>query len=223
MEKVVRVVVVVVGLLGGGGSTARADDFAAQQKLIDESRLVVEQLKVDPKLGAKARALVHKSRAVLAVPELVKAGLIVGGMGGAGVLLARDSKNKWSYPCFYDMGGGSFGLQIGGQVSKVLLIVMNEPALERLLKGKVEFGAGADATVANLEADVEANPNVDIYSVVESEGLFAGATVEGASTSPSKNRNKAYYGRDVSAEDIVLRGVVKNAGTDALRDSLAKF
>jgi lipid-binding SYLF domain-containing protein len=77
--------------------------------------------------------------------------------------------------------------------------------------------------VANLEADVEANPNVDIYSVVESEGLFAGATVEGASTSPSKNRNKAYYGRDVSAEDIVLRGVVKNAGTDALRDSLAKF
>jgi len=222
MEKVVRVVVV-VGLLGWGGSTARADDFATQQKLIDESRLVVEQLKVDPKLGARAGALVRKSRAVLAVPELVKAGLIVGGMGGAGVLLARDSKNKWSYPCFYDMGGGSFGLQIGGQVSKVLLIVMNEPALERLLKGKVEFGAGADATVANLEADVEANPNVDIYSVVESEGLFAGATVEGASTSPSKNRNKAYYGRDVSAGDIVLRGVVKNAGTDALRDSLAKF
>jgi SH3 domain-containing YSC84-like protein 1 len=222
MEKVVRVVVV-VGLLAWGGSAARADDFAAQQKLIDESRLVVEHLRIDPKLGAKARALVHKSRAVLAVPELVKAGLIVGGMGGAGVLVARDSKNKWSYPCFYDMGGGSFGLQIGGQVSKVLLIVMNEPALERLLNGKVEFGAGADATVANLEADVEANPNVDIYSVVESEGLFAGATVEGASTSPSKNRNKAYYGRDVSAEDIVRRGVVKNAGADALRDSLAKF
>ena len=68
MEKVVRVVVVVVvGLLGWGGSTARADDFAAQQKLIDESRLVVEQLKVDPKLGARARALVRKSHAVLAV------------------------------------------------------------------------------------------------------------------------------------------------------------
>jgi lipid-binding SYLF domain-containing protein len=222
MEKVIGVVVV-LALLGWGGSMARADDFATQQKLVDESRLVLEHLKTDPKLGPRARALVHKSRAVLVVPELVKAGFIVGGMGGAGVLVARDGKNKWSYPCFYDMGGGSFGLQIGGQVSKVLLIVMNEAALDRLLAGKVEFGGGADATVAKLEADVEANPNVDIYSVVESEGLFAGATVEGASSSPSKNRNKAYYGGDTSAEDIIHRGTVKNAGADALRDALAKF
>ena len=222
MEKVIRVVVV-LALLGWGGATAWADDFAAQQKLIDEARLVVQELKVDPKLGPRARALVHKSRAVLVVPELVKAGIIVGGMGGAGVLLARDAKNKWSYPCFYDMGGGSFGLQIGGQVSKVLLIVMNDTALDRLLLGKVAFGGGADATVAKLEADVEANPNVDVYSVVESEGLFAGATVEGASTSPSKNRNKAYYGGEPSAEDIIRRGTVKNAGADALRDALAKF
>jgi lipid-binding SYLF domain-containing protein len=222
MEKIIRVVVV-LALLGWGGSTARADDFAAQQKLIDESRLVVEHLKTDPKLGERARGLIHKSRAVLVVPELVKAGFIVGGMGGAGVLVARDAKNKWSYPCFYDMGGGSFGLQIGGQVSKVVLIVMNDGALDRLLQGKVEFGGGAGATVAKLETDVAANPNVDVFSVIESEGLFAGATVEGASTSPSKNRNKAYYGSDLSAEDIVLRGLVKNAGADALRDSLAKF
>jgi SH3 domain-containing YSC84-like protein 1 len=223
MAQFVRIVVV-LALLGWTTSPARADDFAAQQKLIDEARAVIDHLKVDPKLGFRARSLVHKSRAVLVVPELVKAGIIVGGMGGAGVLLARDSKNKWSYPCFFDMGGGSFGLQIGGQVSKVVLIVMNDAALDKLLKGKTEFGGGAGATMAKLEADVEsANQNVDIYSVVESEGLFAGATVEGANTSPSKNRNKAYYGSEVLAEDIVLRGVVKNAGADALRDALAKF
>lgn len=216
-------IVAVLALLGWGVSAARADDLAAQQKLVEDARAVVDHLKGDPKLGSSARARIHKARAVLVVPELVKAGVIVGGMGGAGVLLGRDSKNKWSYPCFFDMGGGSFGLQIGGQVSKVLLIVMNDAALDKLLKGKTEFGGGADATVAKLEADTETNANVDVYSVMESEGLFAGATVEGANTSPSKNRNKAYYGSEVSAEDIVLRGAVKNPGADGLRDALAKF
>jgi SH3 domain-containing YSC84-like protein 1 len=205
---------------------AIAADAAEQQKLVDESRAVLEQLKVDPKLGARARELIHRSRAVLVIPELVKAGLVFGGEGGTGVLLVKDAKGRWSDPCFYDLGGGSFGLQIGGQVSKVALIIMTEGALANILHGDVKLGGGAGATVADLETDTEKSAvpgSTDIYSVAEASGFFAGATVEGASISADKDRNRAYYGRDVTAEDVVLKRAVGNPGAAALRETLARF
>jgi lipid-binding SYLF domain-containing protein len=205
---------------------AAAADLAAQQNLVDESRAVVEHLKTDPKLGSKARELIRKSRAVLVIPELVKAGLIFGGQGGSGVLLARDAKGKWSDPCFYDLGGGSFGLQIGGQVSKVVLVVMTDAALDNILRGEVKLGGGAGATVAQMATDTDASAvrgTTDIYSVAESEGFFAGATVEGASLSPDKDRNKTYYGREVTPNEVLMQRSVTNPGAAALKDSLAKF
>lgn len=173
-------------------SPGAAADLAPQQKLVDEARAVVEQLKADPKLGARARDLVHKSRAVMIIPELVKAGLIFGGQGGTGVLLTRDDKGRWSDPYFYDLGGGSFGLQIGGQVSKVALILMTEAALANMLHGEVKLGGGAGATVAQLETDTDQSTvrgTTDIYSLAEAEGFFAGATVEGA-TSPTRTATR---------------------------------
>jgi SH3 domain-containing YSC84-like protein 1 len=218
--------VLAAALLALAAPAARAANAAEQQKLVDEARSVLEHLKSDPKLGPRARELVHKSRAVLVIPELVKAGLIFGGQGGTGVLLVRDAKGKWSDPCFYDLGGGSFGLQIGGQVSKVALIVMTDAALSNILNGEVKLGGGAGATVAQLGTDTEQSTvrgATDIYSVAEAEGFFAGATVEGASLSADKDRNKAYYGREVTAEDVVIKRAVGNSGAAALRETLAKF
>jgi len=218
--------IIAVALLAAASPRAGAADLAQQQKLVDEARAVVEQLKGDPKLGGRARELVHKSRAVMIIPELVKAGLIFGGQGGTGVLLTRDEKGRWSDPCFYDLGGGSFGLQIGGQVSKVALIVMTEAALANMLHGEVKLGGGAGATVAQLETDTDKSTvrgATDIYSVAEAEGFFAGATVEGASLSPDKDRNKAYYGREVTPEEVLIERRVGNPGAAGLKEALARF
>ena len=218
--------IIAVALLGASSLGAGAADLAQQQKLVDEARAVVEQLKVDPKLGVRARELLHKSRAVMIIPELVKAGLIFGGQGGTGVLLTRDANGRWSDPCFYGLGGGSFGLQIGGQVSKVALIIMTEAALANILHGEVKLGGGAGATVAQLGTDTDQSTvrgATDIYSVAEAEGFFAGATVEGASLSPDKDRNKAYYGREVTPEDVLVQRSVGNPGAAALKEALAKF
>jgi SH3 domain-containing YSC84-like protein 1 len=88
---------------------ARAAETSEQQKVVDAARTALEQLRTDNAMGESARNLIHKARAVLIVPRLVKAGFFLGGHGGSGVLLGRSGAG-WSSPCFYGMGGGSIGL-----------------------------------------------------------------------------------------------------------------
>ena len=208
----------------GGAPTAQAAD---QQKVVDAARLTLLQLRDDKALGGTARDLVHKARAVLIVPRLVKAGFILGGEGGSGVLLARDASGGWSYPSFYGMGGGSIGLQIGGETSRIVLIIMTEPALSAVMRDEFKIGAEAGVTVVKLggsgEASTTANAGADIYAVAKSKGLFGGVALEGAVISPRTAWNRAYYGSDATAEAIVLRHGASNPGADALRSALARF
>jgi SH3 domain-containing YSC84-like protein 1 len=200
----------------------------AQQQAVDEALNVVNDIHSGGNdIAAKTRELIEHSRAVLIVPELVKAGFIFGAQGGTGVLLARTGNGHWSDPAFYDLGAGSFGFQIGVEVSKVVLIIMSDRALNAVLENKVKLGAEAGLAIATLGAGAEAstttNAGADIYLVAESKGLFGGVAIEGGVMSPHHDWDVAYYGRDVSAREIVLGGGVSNPGANALRRALGEI
>jgi lipid-binding SYLF domain-containing protein len=160
---------------------------------------------------------------VLIIPQLLKAGFIIGGEGGNGVLLVRHD-GRWSAPAFYSFGAGSIGLQIGAQASEVMLLLMTDRAVDAVLRNRLTLGG--DASVAagptgrGIEASTTTTFQADVYAYSRNRGLFAGASLEGAVLTPLDNTNGAYYGARVSARDIVWHRTVDNAGANALRVAL---
>jgi len=188
---------------------AKASD---EQQVVDDATVVVEHLATGSSgVATNARDLLHRARGVMIIPSLVKAGFIFGGQGGTGVLLSRDPRSgTWSYPAFYGMGAGSFGLQIGVEVSKIMLIIMNDKALNAVMAAEFKIGAEASTTAAG---------GADIYALAESAGLFGGVAIQGGIVKPRVQQDHNYYG-NVTAQQIVLARSAKNPGADKLRTAL---
>jgi lipid-binding SYLF domain-containing protein len=196
-----------------------------EQEVVDDAANAVQRLSTSSGLAANARDLLHRARGVMIVPTLVKGGFIFGAQGGTGVLLSRDPKTGvWSYPAFYAMGAGSFGLQIGLEVSKIMLIIMNDKALNAIMKSEFKIGAEAGIAVVTLgggaEASTTAAGGADIYALAESAGLFGGIAIQGGIIKPRLQQDHAYYGPNVTAQDIVLRRTAKNPAAENLRNEL---
>jgi len=201
---------------------AKASD---EQQVVNDAVDAMQHLATSSGLAANARDLLHKARGVMIVPTLVKAGFIFGGQGGTGVLLSRDPKTgSWSYPAFYAMGAGSFGLQIGVEVSRIMLIIMNDKALNAVMQSEFKIGGEAGIAVATLgggaEASTTAAGGADIYALAESAGLFGGIAIQGGIIKPRLQQDHAYYGPNVTAQDIVLRRTAKNPAAENLRNEL---
>ncbi|MEK9968532.1 MAG: lipid-binding SYLF domain-containing protein [Ferrovibrio sp.] len=198
---------------------AASDD----QNLIDSARITVDNFANDGQMSDLRRKLAQ-AKGVFVVPQLLKASFIIGGEGGSGVLMAKTNTG-WSEPAIYTMGAGSIGLQIGGEASQVMLLLMNDKAVNAILRN--EFKIGADASVAagpvgmGVEAATTTNLGADIYSYSKSKGLAAGVSVEGAVITARHGRNTAYYGKEAHPRNILYDNVVSNPGTMALRQSLA--
>jgi lipid-binding SYLF domain-containing protein len=198
-----------------------------EQEVVDDAATAVQRLSTSAGLAANARDLLHRARGVMIIPTLVKGGFILGGQGGTGVLLSRDPKTgSWSYPAFYAMGAGSFGLQIGLEVSKIMLIIMNDKALNAVMKSEFKIGAEAGIAVVTLgggaEASTTAAGGADIYALAESAGLFGGIAIQGGIIKPRVSQDHAYYGPNVTAQDIVLRRSAKNPAAEHLRSVLSQ-
>lgn len=208
-----------IGLMLSPG--ALADEAEDAQRLVDKARITVDAFRDDPGMGA-LRALAKDAKALFIVPQLIKGGFILAGEGGTGVLVTREG--GWSAPAFFTMAAGSIGLQIGGQTSEVVLVLMTDRALDAVLQNKVKLGAdmgvAAGPVGAGLEAAIATNLRADIYTYAKSKGLFAGVSFEGAVIAERGKLNRAYYGRRVSPEDIVVRKSVDNPGANRLRTSL---
>ncbi len=212
------------GMLAAAASPqARADE---QQGLVDKARITLESFANDKRMGP-FREQLKKARGVFVVPQLLKAGFIIGGSGGSGVLLGRDSKaGDWTQPAFYTMGAGSVGFQIGAEAAEVVLLMMTEKGLNAVLSTNMKLGADASIAAGPLGAGVAAgtttNLSADILAFSRSKGLFAGASLEGAVIANRDTWNESYYGRPVTATDIIIRRNVSNPGTNGLRDILAR-
>lgn len=194
---------------------------AEQQDLVDKARITVESFARDPDM-APMRSLLKRARGVLIVPQWLKAGFIIGGAGGSGVLLARNG--DWSGPAFVDMAAGSVGLQIGAQAAEVILLLMTEHAVDAMLHNKVKIGADLSAAAGpvgkGIEAATTTNLRDDVYAYSRAKGLFLGLSLEGAAIKAKAKWNSAYYGESVTARQIVLERVVTGENDDSLKEAL---
>jgi len=155
--------------------------------------------------------LLNKARCVVVLPSVVKAAFIVGGSYGRGTMVCRTGKDfngPWGAPAMYALEGGSVGLQAGGEATDFVILVMNNRGKESLLKTKVRLGA--DATIAagpkgrTASADTDAYMRAEMLSYSRARGVFAGISLEGSTLRPDKDANRRLYGKEASAQKIVL-------------------
>jgi lipid-binding SYLF domain-containing protein len=150
------------------------------------------------------RDLLDRAEAIAVFPGVLKGGFIVGGRGGSGVI-SRRVANGWSAPAFFDLGGGSIGLQIGVASTDYILLFMNERAVDSLLNDKFEIGgegsaaAGPVGRSASASTDVKLNAQILSYS--RSRGAFAGLELKGVVIKPDNEDNLQVYG--MTARDIL--------------------
>jgi SH3 domain-containing YSC84-like protein 1 len=160
--------------------------------------------------------LLNRAEAVAVFPGMLKAGFVVGGRGGSG-LISRRVTGGWSAPAYFNMGGASVGLQIGAAKTDLVLLFMNEDALRGLLGDKLEIGGEASAAAGPVGRSAAASTNLKldagILSYSRSKGLFAGLELKGAVINPDNNLNEALYG--LKAKDI-LTGSNKVKMSDVL-------
>jgi lipid-binding SYLF domain-containing protein len=165
--------------------------------------------------------LLDKSHCVVIVPNLKKAGFIVGGKYGRGFAMCRRASGTgWTAPATIRVEGGSFGLQIGGTEQDVILLVMNEGGMKRLLGDK--FTVGADASVAAgpvgraASAQTDAVMRAEMLSYSRSRGIFAGLTLEGATLRPDDDASKELYTNAVTNKEILTGSVKTPAAAEKL-------
>jgi lipid-binding SYLF domain-containing protein len=216
----------IVGPVVAAALGAAAPAWAeAPQVLVDAARATVEQLTGDPDFE-NLKDLLARARGVVVVPELYKAGFIVGGEAGSAVILARDvDTGAWSYPAFMTMASGSVGLQIGASVSQIVLVVMTDAGMEAMLADKVDVGGDASVAAGPVGINVEAATtstefDKDIYAYGTGQGLFAGAAIEGAVLIPDEDANQLYYGEAATTREVIQAGAVSNSDADGLRAAL---
>jgi lipid-binding SYLF domain-containing protein len=195
------------------------------EQLVDKSRLTIEAMLSDPEM-AELQNYVKLAKGVLIFPQIIKGGFILGGEGGSGVFLVKGKDGSWSPPAFYTLAAASIGLQIGGQVSQVVLTVMNDGAVDAVLKS--QFKLGADASVAvgpvggGIEASTTTNLGLDVYAFSKNQGLFGGGALEGAVIVKRETWNGVYYGGQPTPRDIVIGRKVANPKADGLRAALPR-
>jgi lipid-binding SYLF domain-containing protein len=148
--------------------------------------------------------LLDRAEAVAVFPGVLKGGFIVGGRGGSGVI-SRRVAGGWGAPAFFDLGGGSIGLQIGVASTDYILLFMNENAVESLLKDKFEIGGEGSAAAGpvgrSASASTDARMNAQILSYSRSRGAFAGLELKGVVIKPDNEDNLQVYG--MNARDIL--------------------
>jgi lipid-binding SYLF domain-containing protein len=192
-----------------GAAQAAADDKADADKTVSGAVTVLNNFAADPNM-TWYRENVHKAKAVLVIPNLVKAGFIFGGSGGHGVVLAHDDKaNVWRGPSFATAGSVSWGLQAGGSAAEVVMMAMTEKGKNALLSNKFQAGADASVSAGPVGAGAQA-ATTDIVQFARSKGLFGGLSLEGSVISVRDSLNQAYYGKPVTPVDILIKGDVKN-------------
>jgi SH3 domain-containing YSC84-like protein 1 len=195
---------------------------ATEQDVVDRSATIVSEFRHMPEKGIPSRILRHARG--LAIISVVKAGFIFSGKAGDGVVVARTA-HGWSGPSFIGTGGAGWGLQIGAEVTDFVIVLNNDAAVRAFSKGG-NVTLGADASVAagpvGRAAEADVTPKAAVYTYSKSKGLFAGVSLEGAVLGTRKGANDRYYGRPVTAYDILHARVAAPAGSARLHNALGR-
>src|SRR3989338_5705736 len=174
---------------------------------VHEAKLVLNEIMAAPD-SSIPEELFSKCKAIAIYPNVLKAGFIIGGRFGKGVVLSKDSSGKWGPVAFSTIGGGSWGLQIGGSATDLILVIMNERGLDGLLSSN--FKLGADAAVAagpvgrTADASTDLTLRAGVLAYSRSRGLFAGIALDGAVMTEDNNSNTIYYGKPMTSREILI-------------------
>jgi len=156
------------------------------------------------------KSVLEKADCIMILPSVKKFAVGIGGTGGRGPLVCREGSGlsgKWSPPAMYGIGGASAGFQVGGKASDVVIAIMASGAVDKVLNGKVKVGSDVSAAAGpGAQAGTLSN-TADMLTYSRSSGLFAGASLDGASLDPDANANERLYSKTASAKDIVSGSV----------------
>ena len=215
----------IVGLLFLSYPPATAADRDDAQGLVDRARVTFKEFMRDSNYSWVHENIDH-AKGVLIFPQVLKGGFIFGGSGGTGVFLVRDERTgNWGEPAFYTMGSVTFGLQIGGEAAEVLMLAMTQKAVDSLLSSSFKLGGDVSIAVGPVGGGAKAKADIpsvtgDFISFAKSKGLYAGLNLEGSVIAVRDSLNTAYYERDVTPADIIVKQNVSNSRSAELRESL---
>jgi lipid-binding SYLF domain-containing protein len=207
--------VVVAGLLAVGPFSSAKDrgEAKAEQDRLQNAGMVMQEILNVP--DDIPQDLIDKARCVVVMPSVLKAAFVFGGSYGRGTMVCRTGKDftgTWGAPAMYALEGGSAGLQIGGEATDFVFLVMNDRGAGSLLRTKVRLGA--DASVAagpkgrSASADTDAYMRAEILSYSRARGAFVGVSLEGSTLRPDNDANHKLYGNSKSAAKIITESDV---------------
>lgn len=210
-------------------SAALGAAFAAQAGEQEDARArnavrVLQEIQKIPENGIPDK-LLDEGRAIVVIPDTIKAGLVIGGRRGHGLMSVKNPDGTWSQPVFVKLTGGSIGFQAGVQSSDVVLVFRNDRSLDSIVNGK--FTLGADAGVAagpvgrNASAATDGQLKAEIWSWSRARGLFAGVSLDGAALQIDDAADTAAYGANATPRAIFESRVgAPSADVVAFRDQL---
>ena len=198
----------------------------AVERLTNAKTVFEEVMGISEK--AIPRDLLAKANCVVIVPGLKKGGFIVGGQYGVGVASCRNQQGAgWTGPSTVRLEGGSFGLQIGGGETDVIMLVMNKTGSDKLMKSKFTLGGEGSAMAGpvgrSATAQTDAYMRAEILSYSRSRGAFAGVTWNGSTLRPDDGDNKKLYGKEVKHEEILQGRVPAPASATELISVITKY
>ena len=220
-----RLLAIAFALLTMTTLTAQAGE--EENKRAENAVRVLKEIMMAPD-SAIPKDLLQKAHAIAVIPDVVKAGLVVGGRHGDGLISVKTRDGTWSNPSFIGLTGGSIGFQAGVSSTDVILVFRTQRGVDSIVHGK--FTLGADASVAagpvgrDAHAATDAQLHAEIYSYSRARGLFAGAALDGSAITIDNGANQAVYGEGVTARRIFEGGVtgVPNPVVD-FRDRLEEY
>ena len=192
------------------------------QKLVADAQTTLSNFMRDPD-----QTWIHdnigRAKALLIVPQIVKAGFIFGGSGGQGVLVARNG-NTWVGPAFYDLATASVGFQAGVEVSEAIIVVMTDKGLNSLLATTFKVGGDASIAAGPVGAGAKSTVTADLVSFTRSKGLYGGLNLDGTVVHANTDFNGQFYGAKgkVLPPDILIRKTYKSAKSTPLLDTVSK-
>jgi lipid-binding SYLF domain-containing protein len=206
-----------LGVCAGEQELARADNALRVLKEIMQAP--------DSRVPAK---LIQDAQAIAVIPDVIKAGLVIGGRHGVGLIAVKGADGTWSNPSYIRMSGGSIGFQVGVESTDVILVFRTQRGVDSIVHGK--FTLGADASVAagpvgrDAHAATDAQLKAEIYSYSRSRGLFAGVALDGSVLAIDNDANQAVYGEGMTPRRIFAGSLsnVPNSVVD-FRDRLEEY
>ncbi len=196
-----------------------------QEDKIDAAVEVLDYTTRLPEEGIP-EALLRNASGLALIPGVIKAGFVVGGSYGKGVLLVRNEKGAWSPPLFIRLAAGSVGWQIGAQSTDVVLVFKTPRSVQGIIRGTFTLGADAAVSAGPVgrrgEAATDAELKAEILSYSRSRGLFAGVSLEGSKIDIDHRANEEFYGKPVRPAEVLEGKAVLPASGARLLDAVQK-